>query len=132
VGVFVPVYDRISITLPRDVLAAADMQARALDRSRSWLVAEALRRYLRAPSVSAPGRVSEPAPVAYAAREVAEARTRHLAAEMQLPAEERLLRAEQLGQLARQAQRRGRRQQVIAFDTYEDFYEWKKAHLVGA
>jgi hypothetical protein len=127
-------YARISITLPRDVLAAADKQARALDRSRSWLVADALRRYLSTSSAAAatPGRISEAPPVAYAAREVAEARARHLAAEMRLPAEERLLRAEQLGQLARQAQRRGRRQQVIAFDTYEDFYEWKKARLVGA
>jgi len=125
---------RISITLPRELVAAADQQARALDRSRSWLVADALRRYLSTPAADAasPGRVREAPAVAYAAREVAEARTRHLAAEMKLPAEERLLRAEQLGQLARQAQRRGRRQQVIAFDTYEDFYEWKKARLVGA
>jgi len=127
-------YARISITLPGELVAAADKRARALDRSRSWLLAEALRRYLGASDVAAPsaGRVSEAAPVAYAAREVAEARDRHLAAEMKLPPEERLLRAEQLGQLARQAQRRGRRQQVIGFETYEDFYEWKKARLAGA
>ncbi len=127
-------YVRVSITLPRDLATAADKRARALDRSRSWLVADALRQYLGA-SVAAPpspGRVSEAPAAVYAAREVAEARTRHLAAEMKLPAEERLLRAEQLGQLARQAQRRGRRQQIIGFETYEDFYEWKKARLVGA
>ncbi|MBA3498014.1 MAG: ribbon-helix-helix protein, CopG family, partial [Gemmatimonadales bacterium] len=34
-------YARISITLPREVLAAADSQAKALDRPRSWVIAEA-------------------------------------------------------------------------------------------
>lgn len=127
-------YARISITLPRDLVSAADRRARTLDRSRSWLLADALRQYLGASSAapSSPGRVSEAAPAAYAAREVASARTRHLGAELKLPAEERLLRAEQLGQLARQAQRRGRRLQIMGFDTYEDFYEWKKARLIGA
>src|SRR5574341_251016 len=122
-------YVRVSITLPRDLATAVDKRARALDRSRSWLVAHALRQYLSASvaTPTSPDRVREPPPPVYATREVAEARTRHLAAEMQLPAEERLLRAEQLGQLARQAQRRGRRHQIIAFETYEDFYEWKKA-----
>ncbi len=127
---------RISVTLPRDVLAAADRRARELDRSRSWLVADALRRYLGRGQNAAPrgGRaVGEPvagdAAVAY---EVAEARRGHLAAELTLPAAERLRRAEELGRLARQAQRRPRRQQVIGFDSYEDFYQWKKARLVGA
>jgi len=127
---------RISVTLPRDVLAAADRRARELDRSRSWLVADALRRYLGGGQNAAPrgGRVvSEPAATyAAVASEVADARRRHLAAELTLPAAERLRRAEELGRLARQAQRRPRRQQVIGFDSYEDFYQWKKARLVGA
>jgi predicted transcriptional regulator len=116
---------RISITVARDVLAAADGRARELDRSRSWVVAEALRRFVREPQIEYEAPVD-------AAREVAEARRRHLLADLKLPPAERLRRAEELGRLARAAQRRARRHQVIGFDTYEDFYEWKKARLVGA
>jgi hypothetical protein len=38
-------YSRISITLPPEVLAAADRLAKRLDRPRSWVVAEAIRRF---------------------------------------------------------------------------------------
>ncbi len=131
---------RISITVPKDLVTAADRRARELDRSRSWVVAEALRAWLR--GRERPPSVREPEPVAYAARppetpvnvaaEVAAARRRHLAAELALPPAERLRRAEELARLARAARPRGRRAQVIGFDSYEDFYEWKKARLVGA
>jgi predicted transcriptional regulator len=36
----------ISIRLPRDVLAAIEQVARASDRTRSWVLVRALRRYL--------------------------------------------------------------------------------------
>ena len=125
--------ERISITIPKDVLEAADRRAGELDRSRSWVVVDALRRYLG--SVGA-GRsegqpVREVAPILYVAGEVAEARLRHLRAELALSPSERLRRAEELGSLARQAQSRGRRQQAIGFESYEDFYEWKKRRLIG-
>ena len=119
---------RITITIPRDVLAAADRRARDLNRSRSWVVAEALRGYVRAPAVR------EPEAPAYAAGAVADARRRHLETDLALPVAERLRRAEELAQLG-QAQRRsrsGRRQQIIGFDNYEDFYEWKRARHAGA
>lgn len=38
--------DPISIRLPRDVLAAVEQVAKAADRSRSWVLVRALRRYL--------------------------------------------------------------------------------------
>ena len=38
-------YARIAITLPAQELAAADRLARSQDRSRSWIIAEAIRRY---------------------------------------------------------------------------------------
>ena len=38
--------DPISIRLPRDVLAAVEQVAKASDRSRSWVLVRALRRYL--------------------------------------------------------------------------------------
>ena len=52
---------RISITLPKDVLEAADRRARALDRSRSWLIVAAVRAYLAA----FPAQVRESAPAPY-------------------------------------------------------------------
>ncbi len=128
--------DRISITIPEEVVAAADRRARELDRSRSWVIAEAVRRYLGLASGTRPespraGTVREPAPAPYVAGEVAEARRRHLRAELSLPPGERLRRAEELGRLARQRQGRGRLEQVVGFESYEDFYEWKKRRLIG-
>jgi metal-responsive CopG/Arc/MetJ family transcriptional regulator len=38
-------HERIAITLPPEDLAAADRLAKAQDRSRSWIIAEAIRRY---------------------------------------------------------------------------------------
>ena len=118
---------RVTITVPRDLLAAADARAKGLNRSRSWVVAEALRT-----SVSADASVVREPVVAYGSHDVAEARRLHLAADLRLSPAERLRRAEELGHLARTAQRRARRHQVIAFDSYEDYYEWKKGRLVGA
>jgi predicted transcriptional regulator len=121
---------RISITLPRAVLAAADRLAARLDRSRSWVIAEAVRRFGETEQTATPQAVHEPAVYTYAmqegAREVAEARRRHLRAELQLQPAERLRRAEELVELARAAHPRPRRPQVIGFDSYEDYYEWKK------
>lgn len=42
-------FARIAITLPPDDLAAADRLAKAQDRSRSWIIAEAIRKYAAAP-----------------------------------------------------------------------------------
>ena len=120
---------RISITLPKDVLEAADRRARAVDRSRSWLIVEAVRAYLAAP---ASARVREADAPVDAVQEVADARRQHLLADLKRSPAERLRRAEELGRLARQVRpRRGRREQVIGFDSYEDFYAWKRAHRAG-
>jgi hypothetical protein len=120
---------RISITLPKDVLEAADKRARALDRSRSWVIVEAIRAYVAA----ALSRVRESDAPAYAVEEVADARRRHLVADLKRSPAERLRRVEDLVRVARQARpRRAPREQVIGFDSYEDFYEWKRAHRAGA
>jgi hypothetical protein len=100
-------YARISITLPREVLAAADSQAKALDRPRSWVVAEAIRSYRGA----LPDQTAAPS----GAPEVAAARRQHLLAG--------LLR------LAPGASGR-RRAQIIGFDSLEDFAAWKRARRV--
>ena len=111
-------YARISITLPRDVLAAADRRAKELDRPRSWIIAEAIRSYRSGPpsqAVAPPG-----------AAEVAAARRQHLLADLRLAPEERLRRAAALLRLAPGSGTR-RRTQIIGFDSYEDFAAWKKA-----
>jgi hypothetical protein len=113
-----PPYARISITLPREVLAAADSRAKELDRPRSWIIAEAIRNYRSAPpspAVEPPG-----------AAEVAGARRQHLLADLQRAPEERLRRAAALLRMAPGARTR-RRAQIIGFDSYEDFASWKKA-----
>jgi len=46
-------YARIAITLPPDDLAAADRLAKAQDRSRSWIIAEAIRQYTARPGTGA-------------------------------------------------------------------------------
>jgi Ribbon-helix-helix protein, copG family len=46
-------FSRIAITLPAEDLAAADRLAVEHDRSRSWIVAEALRRYVATQAESA-------------------------------------------------------------------------------
>ncbi len=119
---------RITITLPPDLIVAADRRAQELDRSRSWVVAEALRAQLVPHEGATP---SSPA-ATQAAAELAQARRSRLRAEVALPPEERLRRAEELGRLARQAQPRGPRKVIIIFDSYEDFYEWRKSRLIGA
>lgn len=122
---------RISITLPRAVVADADRRAAELDRSRSWVVVEALRAYLTQ-RAGGGNRVAEDTPPPYEVRQVADARRRHLEADLSLPPAERLHRAEDLGRLARRARGTPRRQQIIGFDSYEDFHEWKKGRLAGA
>jgi hypothetical protein len=112
---------RISVTVPRDVLSAADRRARALDRSRSWLVVEALRHYLRAPG----GVVREAAPPPYAAG-LGPSRLTQLEADLALSPEERVREAERTAreaELARPGGRSARR--VLQFDRYEDYLDWK-------
>jgi hypothetical protein len=111
-------YARISITLPREVLAAADSQAKALDRPRSWIIAEAIRSYRGGPA-------SQPVAPAGAV-EVAAARRRHLLADLDLTPEERLRQAAALLRLAPRSGQ-SRRTQIIGFDSHEDFATWKKA-----
>jgi ribbon-helix-helix CopG family protein len=123
-------FKRISMTIPKDVLDAADKRARALERSRSWVIVEAIRAYVAG---AAGSRVREPDAPAYAVEEVADARRRHLVADLKRSPAERLRRVEDLVRVARQVRpKRARREQIIGFDSYEDFYEWKKAHRAGA
>ena len=135
--------DRITITIPRDLVEAADQWAKSLDRSRSWVLVEALRRHLRGPAGA--HTVREPAappyaPAAYptagsatpvdAAAEVAASRRHRLHAELALSPLERLRRAEEVARLGQPSNLPRASALVVGFDSYEDYYEWKKSRLI--
>lgn len=123
-------YARIAITLPKKDLAAADRLARTQDRSRSWIVAESIRRYAAATEVQ-PAHVAGIANAAAAANPplshpgLGASRLAQLIRDLQLTPEARVLAAEEtLRQTG--VPRRPRRHQLLAFDRYEDFLDWKK------
>jgi hypothetical protein len=76
-------YARIAITLPQEDLAAADALAVTTDRSRSWIIAEALRQYVTARAAT---EAVEP--------RLDASRREQLRRDMQLSAEERVHAAE--------------------------------------
>ena len=111
---------RITITLPKDVLAAADARAKHLDRSRSWVVAEALRRSLHQ-SV-----VSEPVVPSAAARRLDEYRRAQLESDLALSPEQRVLEAEHTAREAELVHGVTPGAGVRFFDRYEDYLAWKR------
>lgn len=122
-------YARIAITLPKRDLAAADRLARAQDRSRSWIVAEAIRRYAavtESPSVRVGDTADDDAPIAPLSEPgLGASRLAQLTRDLLLTPEARVLAAEEtLRQTG--ALRRPRRHHLLAFDRYEDFLDWKK------
>jgi Arc/MetJ-type ribon-helix-helix transcriptional regulator len=121
---------RITITLPESVLRATDERAGELDRSRSRVVAEALRRYLeRQPETEPPAALREPAPTAYGPPRGAglgpQRRTR-LEADLALTPEQRVEEAERAARVAELRAPRWRRERVITFDRYEDYLDWER------
>jgi len=117
---------RISITLPRDVLTAADRRARALDRSRSWLIVEAIRAYLGGGS---PAQVREPAATPYGVTSpgLGPLRLAQLESDLRLTPERRIRAAEETARLGERVRgTRGRPHRILSFDRYEDYVDWKR------
>lgn len=123
---------RISCTIPEDVLAAADRVAAREQRSRSWVISEAVRRYAGGVDSSAAGasEVRESARVVYAAEAIAEGRTQRLRHNLELSPKERLARAEELIAFARAVHPHRSLTQVIGFETLSDFMAWKTSRRV--
>jgi Arc/MetJ-type ribon-helix-helix transcriptional regulator len=131
---------RITVTLPEDVAAAADERAQRLDRSRSWVVAEALRRYLgpapsprphadRDPEPTAEGRDLPPQPET-STPGLGPSRLEQLRADLRLTPEQRVKEAERTAREgARYAQ--PARQVLIMFDSFEDYLEWDRLDALG-
>lgn len=104
-------YAKIAITLPPVDLAAADRLARVMDRSRSWIVAEAVRRY-----------VVEQEQLADAPLDVT--RRVQLARDMSLSAEARVLEAEEIAVVpAIDAQQFD---SPRIFRTFDEFTAWRR------
>ena len=125
---------RISMTIPVALLKAADRRAKALRRSRSWVIVEALREFLQGRGPRYEGRggdneskaVREPIVPPYDAG-LGESRLAQLEADLKLTPEERVLEAEATAQVADdRAARRGRAVWIRSFDRYEDYLDWKR------
>ncbi|MBK6486048.1 MAG: ribbon-helix-helix protein, CopG family [Gemmatimonadetes bacterium] len=113
-------FARIAITLPEETLAAADALAARHDRSRSWIVAEAVRQYaaaaLHAPAEAAPAslgpsrreQLSRDAALSPEAPVLAAAEVTPVGPELVPPAE------------------------PLAFAQVDDFLDWQRARELGS
>ncbi len=126
---------RVTITLPAALLKEADRRAAALDRSRSWVVAEALRGYLSAPprtvgKARAATIVREPAIARYPSAPDPQ-RLSQLEADLALTPEARVREAERTARDSETAgtalgARPPRVRAILSFDRYEDFLDWRR------
>lgn len=120
---------RISITIPRQLVADLDRLAPKLDRSRSWLVAEAVRQYLaRSEEEGASAqRVREVTRDSYVEHGPGEYRIAQLEADLRLTPEERVREAEATASLAETTRREWDWQGVLVFERYEDYMAWERS-----
>lgn len=116
-------YSRIAISLPSQDLAAADRLAVSLDRSRSWVVAEAIRRY--AAAVHAPAVELAAPPTAAAVSGLSASRIAQLKRDLLLTPEQRVREAQETLRLT-ELREPQRAHQVVVFDKYEDYLQWKR------
>jgi hypothetical protein len=111
-------YARIAVSLPTADLAAADRLARDQDRSRSWIVAEAIRKYAATNSASTEAVIAPSAGLGAL-------RSTQLARDLTLTPEQRVREADETLRLTGTSQP-VRVEQVLAFDRYEDYLDWKR------
>ncbi|MGH7712075.1 MAG: ribbon-helix-helix protein, CopG family [Gemmatimonadaceae bacterium] len=116
-------YSRIAITLPLQDLAAADRLARAQDRSRSWIVAEAIRCY----ATASEGRAADDATGATPRRPngLGASRLAQLTRDLTLTPEARVREAEETLRLT-ESREQLRAHRVVTFDRYDDYVQWKR------
>lgn len=128
-------YTRLSITLPSELVRWADREAKRLSRSRSWVIAEALRRMEGSAGIAAAlpaGQVREQRRASYSAPGLGAYRREQLLADLELTPEERVREAEETLRLSELVHRRGVVQPVILFDRYEDYLRWQDRERVEA
>jgi hypothetical protein len=106
---------RITATIPEALVRATDAHAERVDRSRSWVISEALRRYLESP----PGLGAEQDTGLGASR------LAQLRADLRLTPEERVKEADRtLSEYASAHPSAGK--PLIAFDSFEEYFEWDR------
>lgn len=123
-------YARISVTVPKAVLAATDRRARELGRSRSWVVAEALIAYVAPAAGDVSAKRVRELPATYAVRPgLGDQRLAQLESDLALTPEQRVLEAERtaLAVPAPEARWTG----VLTFDRFEDYLAWKRREAIG-
>ncbi len=108
--------ERISMTIPADLLRRADRLAKAWARSRSWVLAEGVRR------------LSEPPRHTKANTQLDGSRRQQLEADLKLSAEQRVIAAERT---AREVPTRSFGRLFVTFDRPEDYLEWKRLEATG-
>lgn len=134
-------YSRIAITLPERDLHAADRLAGELDRSRSWVIAEAVRRFAAdheasfgQPSATS-RRVAEPSAAYNQAEIVATGlgpyRTAQLQKDFEMTTDARVLAAQETLEVTKLLHKRPGSERVIAFDRYDEFLDWKRRRDAG-
>jgi predicted transcriptional regulator len=104
---------KIAITIPPDDLAAADRLATALGRSRSWVLSEALRRFVAHEELT---------------RELDASRAAQLRRDLARTPEPRVREGEVL---AVGASASGARPAPRVLATYDDFAAWRKSGATG-
>lgn len=122
---------RISITIPQSLVRETAQRAKSLDRSRSWVVVDALRRYLAEPEARGGGasRLTEPSEDPFAVGRspgLGPSRRAQLAADLQLTPEARVKEAEHTARVAELRRPRGRVDRVLTFDRYQDYLVWDR------
>jgi hypothetical protein len=131
---------RITITIPEDLVRAADERSSTLERSRSWIVVDALRRYLVRPTTGGNGQGdAEPGGDGLAVNEGRGAglgdvraaglgpyRLAQLEADLRLSAEQRVKESEQAARVTELRTMPLRSERILTFDRYEDFLEWER------
>jgi predicted transcriptional regulator len=120
---------RITITIPDPLLTAADERSRTLERSRSWVLVDALRRYLAEETGEQTPAVAEGAPASYGDRRAAGLgpyRLAQLESDLGLPVLDRVRESELAARVTELRTTPTRSQRVLTFDRYEDFLEWER------
>jgi len=118
-------YARISITLPATELAAADRLAAQQDRSRSWIVAEAIRRY--AAAVEEGAEAGDPDTAAANGRGLGASRMAQVDRDLRMTAADRVREAEAASdEVAAIGRPGGAIEEPRWFGSYEEFSAWRK------
>ncbi len=117
------------MTLPADLLRQTDQEVRRLGRSRSWVIAEALRRGLplggEGPAESGPVREAAVAPYREPSPRLDPQRVHQLRRDLALTPEARLRASDDAVRLGNLAHPQAPLRRVIFFDRFEEYLRWK-------